>query len=268
MLRDESPRSEFEVKLVMTQTRISIITATYDSASTIVDCVESILSQTHPAEHIIIDGGSRDNTLEIIRQISPSARILSEPDDGIYDAMNKGIRLATGDIVGILNSDDFYAGPGVLEKVAALFQESGADVLFADLVYVRPDNPERVVRYYSGAGFTPDKFAWGWMPPHPTFFVRRELYERYGLFSTDYKIAADFELTARLLARHKVTYAYLPEVIVRMRTGGISTRNLRSNWILNSEILHACAVNGISTNFLKVYSKYFCKILQLFKRPA
>jgi glycosyltransferase involved in cell wall biosynthesis len=196
------------------------------------------------------------------------ARVISEPDHGIYDAMNKGISLATGDIVGILNSDDIYDGPQVLQMVAALFRESGADALFADLVYVRPDNLERVVRYYSGAGFTPDKFAWGWMPPHPTFFVRRELYERYGLFRTDYEIAADYELTARFLARHKVHYAYLPEVIVRMRTGGVSTRNLRSNWVLNHEILRACAENGISTNMVKVYSKYFRKVMQLFLRPA
>jgi len=247
--------------------RISIITATFNSSTTIADCLRSVASQTRPTEHIIIDGASTDNTLQIVRSISPQARILSEPDDGIYDAMNKGISLATGDIVGILNSDDFYVDSHVLEKVTNLFQESGADALFADLVYVRPDNLDRVVRYYSGADFTPKKFAWGGMPPHPTFFVRRELYERYGLFRTDYRIAADYELTARFLARHKVPYVYLPEVIVRMRTGGVSTRNLRSNWILNREILRACAENGITTNIFKVYSKYFHKVFQLFKRP-
>lgn len=248
--------------------QISIITATYNASATIADCLASVNAQTVPVEHIIIDGDSTDNTLEIVREISPYVRILSERDNGIYDAMNKGIRLATGDIIGILNSDDFYAGPLVIEKVTALFRESAADALFADLVYVRPDNLDRVVRYYSGAGFTPDKFAWGWMPPHPTFFVRRELYERYGPFRTDYRIAADYELTARFLARHQVRYVYLPEVIVRMRTGGVSTRNLRSNLILNREILRACAENGIPTNMLKVYSKYFRKVTQLFERPA
>ena len=248
--------------------RISIITATFNSAHTIADCLRSVAAQSYPAEHIIIDGASTDATLEIVRELSPSARVLSEPDNGIYDAMNKGIAMATGDVVGILNSDDFYAGPQVLEKVAALFLESGADALFADLVYVRPDNLERVVRYYSGAAFTPEKFAWGWMPPHPTFFVRRELYRRHGLFHTDYQIAADFEMTARLLARHKASYVYLPEVIVRMRTGGVSTRNLASNWVLNQEILRACAENGIATNFLKVYSKYLRKVFQLVQRPS
>jgi len=246
---------------------ISIITATYNSAVTITDCLTSVSSQTWPCEHIIIDGVSKDNTLEIVRRLSPSARILSEPDGGIYDAMNKGIRLATGNIVGILNSDDFYAAPHVLEKVATLFLQSGVDALFADLVYVRPDNLNQVVRYYSGAGFTTEKFAWGWMPPHPTFFVRRELYKRYGLFHADYRIAADYELTARFLARHKVRYAYLPEVIVKMRVGGVSTRSLRSTWILNREILRACAENGIPTNILKVYSKYFRKVRQIFERP-
>ena len=247
---------------------VSIITATYNSAATIADCLTSVLSQTWPCEHIIIDGASKDNTLEIVRRVLPLARILSEPDDGIYNAMNKGIRLATGDIVGILNSDDFYAGPHVLEKVTTLFRQSGVDALFADLVYVRPDNLDRVVRYYSGVGFTPEKFARWWMPPHPTFFVRRELYERYGLFHTDYQIAADYELTARFLARYKVRYAYLPEVIVKMRTGGVSTHSLRSTWILNREILRACAENGIPTNILKVYSKYFSKVMQIFERSV
>jgi glycosyltransferase involved in cell wall biosynthesis len=247
---------------------ISIITATYNSAATIADCVQSIAAQTWPVEHIISDGASTDNTLEIVRRLSPEARILTAPDHGMYDAMNKGILVATGDIVGILNSDDFYAGPQVLEGVASLFCESTTQASFADLVYVQPDNLECVVRYYSGAGFAPDKFAWGWMPPHPTFFVRRELYERYGLFHTDYRIASDYEITTRFLARYRARYVYLPTVIVRMRIGGISTRGLRSNWILNREILRACAENNLSTNILKIYSKYFRKVLQLFKRPA
>jgi glycosyltransferase involved in cell wall biosynthesis len=251
----------------VTSPAISIITATYNAAATVADCLQSVANQTHPCEHIIIDGASIDSTLEVVRRISPSARILSEPDKGIYDAMNKGIALATGDIVGILNADDFYVDSLVLEKVTTLFRDSGADVIFADLLYVRPDNLEKVVRYYSGANFTPEKFAWGCMPPHPTFFVRRELYDLYGLFHTDYRIAADFELAARFLFRYRVRYAYLPEVVVRMRTGGVSTRNFMSNWILNQEILRACAENGINTNFFKIYFKYFTKIMQLFRRP-
>ncbi len=250
--------------------KISIITVVRNQCDTIEDCLSSVLNQTYKdIEYIVIDGASTDGTLEILKRYQDRiAKIVSEKDAGPYDAMNKGIRLATGDIVGILNADDFYAGPGVIEKVADSFRKSNAEALFADLVYVRPDNLDRVVRFYSGAGYTPDQFAWGRMPPHPTFFVRRELYERYGFFRTDYRIAADYELTARFLARYKVRYVYLPEVLVRMRTGGISTRNLKSNWILNQEILRACAENGISTNWLKVYSKYIRKVMQLFERPA
>lgn len=247
--------------------KISIVTATYNSAATIADCLESVAIQTQPVEHIIVDGASGDGTLGIVRRLAPTARIVSEPDNGIYDAMNKGIRLATGDVVGLLNSDDFYVDDRILEKVAAVFADPTVDAMFADLVYVRPDNLERVVRYYSGAGFTPEKFAWGWMPPHPTFFVRRQAYERCGLFRTDYRIAADYELTARFLARYRLRYVYLPEVLVRMRTGGLSTRGLKSNWILNREILRACAENGIKTNMLMVYAKYFSKIFQLVSRP-
>ncbi|MRR05885.1 MAG: glycosyltransferase [Deltaproteobacteria bacterium] len=249
------------------QPSISVVTATYNSAGFIADCMKSVMSQSISVEHIIIDGASTDDTLKIVRQISDSALIYSEPDRGIYDAMNKGILHAKGDVLGILNSDDFYVGPSVLKKVISLFQMSGADAVFADLVYVRPYNVDQVVRYYSGAGFSPDRFAWGWMPPHPTFFVRREVYEKYGLFDTHYKIAADYELAVRFLARYGIKYAYLPDVIVKMRTGGISTRNLKSNWILNREIIRACAENGIRTNLFKVYSKYFRKIMQLIERP-
>ncbi len=232
--------------------------------------MKSVLSQTHKdVEYIVIDGASTDGTLEILlRYQDRITKIVSEADAGLYDAMNKGLRLATGDIVGILNSDDFYEGPQVLERVVAAFRKCDAEALFADLVYVRPGNLERVVRFYSGRDYSPDKVARGWIPPHPTFFVRRELYERYGLFHADYRIAADFELMARFLVRHKVKHIYLPEVLVRMRTGGISTRELRSTWILNLEILRACAENGIPTSLLKVYSKYLRKGMQLFERPA
>ena len=204
----------------------------------------------------------------MVRAVAPTARVLSEPDNGIYDAMNKGIGLATGDIVGILNSDDFYSGPNVLGKIAASFQQNGVDAVFADLVYVRPDNLNRVVRYYSGAKFSLANFASGWMPPHPTCFIRRECYRKYGLFKIDYKIAADFELLARFMVKCGVKCNYLPEVIIKMRTGGVSTRNLWSTWVLNKEVLRACKENGIPTNMIKVYSKYFRKLAQIFARPS
>lgn len=247
-------------------TSITIITAVYNGASTIGDCLKSINSQTVAVEHIIIDGVSTDNTLDIVREISPHASILSEPDKGIYDAMNKGINLATGDIVGILNADDFYINNQVLEKVAKVFADKAVDAVFADLVFVNPSNLDKVVRYYRADNFKPSKFAYGWMPPHPTFFVRRKIYELFGTFKLDYRIAADFELLTRFLVNERVSYSYLPEVIVKMRTGGVSTRNLKSNWILNKEIVRACTENGIKTNLLKVYSKYLTKIFQLVER--
>jgi glycosyltransferase involved in cell wall biosynthesis len=251
----------------MTKISISIITATYNSAATVADCLRSVASQTEHAEHIIIDGASSDGTLEIVRRLSPGARILSEPDRGIYDAMNKGIQLASGDVIGILNSDDYFLNNQVLSKVLAAFDTYQVDGVFADLVFVRPDNPDKIVRYYRGAGFSPSRFAYGCMPPHPTFFVRRKCYEEFGSFKTGYRIAADFELMARFMVKHKMSYHYLPEILVKMRTGGASTKSLKSNVILNTEILRACSENEIQTNMMRIYSKYLSKCLQLFSRP-
>ena len=252
------------------RTTVSLITVVRNGEATIGQCMDSIRQQTVlPFEYIVVDGNSTDGTLSVInKHWWDGVKVISEPDDGIYDAMNKGIRNATGDVVGILNSDDFYIDSEVIAKVASAFDELETDSLFADLVYVRPDNLNHVVRYYSGAGFAPHKFARGQMPPHPTFFVRRECYLKYGLFKTDYTIAADFELLVRFFCMHRISYHHLPEVIVKMRTGGVSTRNFKSNIILNREVLRACAENGIPTNVLNVYSKYFYKCRELFVRPA
>ena len=250
--------------------KISIITATYNSEMTVRDTIESILSQDYPdIEYIIIDGASTDETVEIIKSYeSKIAKFISEPDRGMYDAMNKGIQLATGDVIGILNSDDFYADSNVISNVVNSLRESRTDSIFGDLVYVSSHNLTKITRYYSSAHFHPRLFAYGWMPAHPTFFVKRWAYEQYGLFQTDYKIAADYELLTRFLARHQLSYTYLPMVMVRMRTGGASTTNLKSNWILNREIIRACAENSIQTNWLKVLSKYFKKVFQLVRRPS
>jgi glycosyltransferase involved in cell wall biosynthesis len=249
--------------------KVSIITVAYNSATTIDDTISSVLSQTYPnIEYIVVDGASKDNTAEIVRAYGNQiAQFICEPDRGMYDAMNKGIALATGDIVGILNSDDFYADASVIANVVQAMTSSGSDSLFGDLVYVSTDNTNKVTRYYSSAHFRPHLFATGWMPAHPTFFVKRWAYEQYGVFQTDYKIAADYELVTRFLGRHQLSYTYLPSIMVRMRTGGASTNGLKSTWILNCEIVRACRENGINTNLLKVFSKYFRKIFQLFQRP-
>jgi glycosyltransferase involved in cell wall biosynthesis len=247
---------------------LSIITPVYNGAATIADCLKSVSTQTKACEHIVIDGGSTDNTLELVRRSGHVSQLVSESDNGIYDAMNKGIARATGEVVGILNADDFYVDAHVLEKMAHVFEEHSVDAVFADMVYVRPGRLDKVVRYYSGANFSLKKFAQGWMPPHPTLFVKRDCYLKYGYFKTDYQIAADFELLSRFMVKHRISYRYLPEVIIKMRTGGVSTRSFNSNLVLNREILRACRENGIATNMLKIYSKYFSKCLQLLSRPS
>lgn len=249
--------------------RFSIITVVHNNRATISDCVRSVLSQRGcEVEYIVVDGASTDGTLDVLRGVADRARVVSEPDKGMYDALNKGLALATGEVVGLLHADDFYAHQDVLAKVAEAFAGEPVDSVFADLVYVRPDNPSKIVRYYSGAGFTLDKFSVGWMPPHPTFFARRECYQKYGGFKTDYRIAADYELMARFMVCNGITWRYLPEVVIKMRTGGMSTRGLMSNITLNREIRRACAENNIPTNYLKIYSKYLTKVGQLFARPA
>ena len=248
---------------------ISVITVSYNNSATIEDTILSIESQSYPAiEHIIIDGASTDGTMALIKKHEDKIAVfISEPDNGIYDAMNKGINFASGDIVGFLNADDVYYDNDCLSTVINEFKKKNVDSVFADLVYVHTNNLNKVVRYYCSAKFLPRKFSHGLMPAHPTFFVKRECYEKYGSFKTDYKIAADYELLVRFLAIHNINYSYIPKVLVKMRKGGTSTKNLKSNWILNKEIVRACAENGIKTNLLKVHLKYFTKSLQLIRRP-
>lgn len=249
--------------------KVSIITVVYNNKVTITDAIESVLSQDYlDIEHIIIDGLSTDGTQEIIRSYGDKiTHFVSEKDNGIYDAMNKGITLASGDIVGILNSDDFYVNHGVISTIVKEFEAKNVDSVFADLVFIKKEAPQKIVRYYDSSYCNPKRFSYGWMPAHPTFFVKRDIYSRYGLFKTDYKIASDYELFTRFLVKYKISYSYIPKVIIKMRTGGISTKGFKSSWILNKEVVRACAENGIKTNIFKIYSKYFIKVFQLLRRP-
>jgi glycosyltransferase involved in cell wall biosynthesis len=246
--------------------KVSLLTVSYNSATTIKDTIESIRSQEYKdIEYIVVDGNSKDETVGIIKSYdSFIAKWVSEPDRGIYDAMNKAIQLATGDVVGILNSDDFYFNSQIISQVAQAFEDQSIDVVFGDLIFVDPANLSRIVRKYLSAGWHPAKFARGFMPAHPTVFIRRKYYEQFGLFKTDYKIAADYELLIRFLYVHKLKYKYLPITMVKMRRGGVSSRNWKSNFILNDEIIRACRENGIKTNVFKVYPKYFTKLFELF----
>lgn len=246
--------------------KISLLTVSYNSAATIKDTIESVLTQEYSdIEYIIVDGQSTDGTLAIIKSYDAKiSKWVSEPDKGIYDAMNKAISLATGEVVGILNSDDFYCSSKIVSQVATEFSDRAIDAVFGDLVFVDPDRLDKVVRKYSSARWHPGKFARGFMPAHPTFFVRRKYYQQFGLFKTDYKIAADYELLIRFLYVHRLNYRYLPLTMVTMRRGGVSSRNLMSNIILNKEIIRACRENGIPTSVFKVYPKYFTKFFELF----
>lgn len=252
--------------------KVSIVTVVYNNKCTIQDAMNSVLAQEYDElEYVIVDGASTDGTIEVIKEVvkgypERSIRFISEKDDGIYDAMNKGIRLASGDVIGILNSDDFYMNNNVISKVINEFREKNVDAVFADLVYVRANDLDKIVRYYDSANFHPGKMAYGWMPAHPTFFTKKKIYEQYGLYKGNYQISADYELIARFLFKNNVSYSYIPKVLIKMRLGGASTRSLKSSWILNKEVLRACAENGIKTNIFKLLSKYPSKILQSLKK--
>ena len=248
--------------------KTSVITVCFNSAQTIADTLASIAAQTHPEiEHIVVDGASTDGTLEIIKRHGTHvARLISEPDRGIYDAMNKGLGLASGDVIGFLNADDVYADNGVLERVSAIMARDDLDALFGDVAFFSSNDPQRDVRIYRSVRFRPDRIAWGWMPAHPALFVRREVFQRAGAFRTDYRIAGDFEFVARAFGKHTLRYRHLPEVLVRMRTGGISTGGWRNTLLLNREVLRACRENGIPTNMLKILSKYPAKLLEYFHK--
>lgn len=250
--------------------RISVITICYNSVATVRDAVESVLGQDYSnLEYIVVDGGSSDGTLEILSAYSDRIeKVISEPDEGIYDAMNKGILASSGDIICILNSDDVYASENALSQVARVFHETGADTVFADLVQVRRNDLDQVVRYYDSGSFRPERLRWGWMPAHPTFAARRSIYERWGLYSTSFRIAADYEMMVRLYHGAKVSFTHLPVVLVKMRAGGVSSSGITSSIVLNTEIVRACRKNGLYTNMFFLLLKIPMKLLELVRRPV
>jgi glycosyltransferase involved in cell wall biosynthesis len=228
--------------------KLSIVTAVLNDRANIEYCIESVLGQVcRDVEHIIIDGGSTDGTTAIIQKhASRVAKWISEPDGGIYDAMNKGIALSTGDVVGILNADDAYDNSNVLERVAEVMADRSVDACYGDLVYVAKNDSNRIVRCWRSKTFADGLFEKGWAPAHPTFFVRKSAYERCGLFDLRYKLAADFDLMARLLHGFRVKSVYVPEVFVKMRLGGVTNRSILNIMRQNIEIYQACRRNGIA----------------------
>lgn len=246
--------------------RVSIITVTYNSAATLAHTMQSVKMQDYgDIEHVLVDGGSKDQTLSIIQSFPHVAKWLSEKDNGLYDAINKGIQMATGDIIGILNSDDFFPDSHVVSLIANTFKKNDVAAVYGDIAFVRPGRLEKIVRLYSSKKFTPRRFGYGYMPAHPSFYVRKECYTTMGMYKADYKIAADYELLMRFIYKYAISYAYIPETLVYMRTGGVSNKNVLSRYTLNKEIIRACKENGVSTNMAVLSLKYINKIFEYIK---
>jgi len=224
-----------------------------------------VADQSYPyIEHIVVDGASKDHTMEVVQTFPYVAHAISEPDKGIYDAMNKGIAKATGDIVGILNADDYYPHPNILQQVADVFAEENYDAVFGDVLFIDPQKPKKVTRRYRSGSFTPTRIGYGWMPAHPALFFRKHIYDRYGLYKTDYQIAGDYEYVARVFKNHQLHYTHYDEPLVMMRQGGTSNAGLKSTIVLNQEVMRACRENNIDTNWFKLLSKYPRKCFELF----
>ena len=249
--------------------KISIITVCFNSASTVVDTIDSVASQSYAdKEYIVVDGNSKDATMEIVGTSPCVSHFVSEPDKGIYDAMNKGIALATGDVVGTLNADDFYANDDVLAEVAKVFLDPTIEACYGDLIYVKQDNVDQVVRFWKSREYESGLFKSGWMPAHPTFFVRKSVYDKLGSFNLNYKIAADFELLFRFIEQNKIKTKYLPRVLVRMRLGGTTNKNISNIIRQNKEIISILTKHyGDFSTGKFVFIKLANRLLQFFRRP-
>ncbi|WP_187260574.1 glycosyltransferase family 2 protein [Pontibacter beigongshangensis] len=244
--------------------KISIITIVYNNRETIADAIESVLEQTYPdIEYIVIDGLSTDGTVDVVRSYgSRIAKFVSEKDKGLYDAINKGIGLATGEVVGLLHSDDIFYSKDTVAGIAAAFKAHNTDSIYGDLLYVQKEDTSRIVRNWVSGAYCRDNFLYGWMPPHPSFYVKKECYRKFGLFNTGFKSAADYELMLRFLFKHNITTAYLPEILVRMRVGGKSNVTLKNRIRANQEDYNAWVVNGLKPRFYTRYLKPLRKLTQ------
>ena len=250
--------------------KVSIITISMNDAPYIEDCLRSVHAQDYEEiEHIVVDGGSSDGTLDILSRHPPrNGVVISEKDDGIYDAINKGLLIANGDVVALLNSDNFYESCRVVSQIVRALETSGAELVYADAYMVDPDETSVVHRVWKGGEFSPGLFDRGWMPPHQTVFLYRRLHDSFGFYDTSFRIAADYEFLLRILVKHSVSCAYLPSVIVRARIGGVSNRSLWSVIQANLEVLRAWAVNGLRAPVLLLILKPFKKLSQLTFRGA
>jgi glycosyltransferase involved in cell wall biosynthesis len=250
--------------------KVSIITVTMNSEKYLSDCINSVRRQNYrDIEHIIIDGKSTDGTLNIIHQnLNHISYWISETDRGMYDAINKGLEMATGDVVGILNSDDMFATADAVKSIVDCFETTGTDSVYGDLVYVDACNTQKILRYWKGVSYKRSRFRYGWMPAHPTFYMRRELIEQYGIYENHYYTAADYEFMARYLFLHKVSSRYIDTMLVKMRSGGISNENLKSRLRANRRDFLAMRKNKIPFSFFVSILKPLIKLPQFNSRYA
>lgn len=250
--------------------KVSIVTAVRNGAREIGATLASVEAQDYAdIEHVVVDGASTDGTVETVRRDGRRvAKLLSEPDRGVYDAFNKGLALATGDVIGYLNAGDVYDGPGVVSEIVAQFAAPEVEAVFGDVVITEAGQPGRVLRRYRSGGFTPRRLSWGFMPAHPTLFVRRAAYQRCGPYDTTYRIAGDFELCIRLFAEQRVRYACLPQVLVRMPRGGLSNSGWRSKWTITREMHRACRAHGIPTSYAKLFARFPVKALEVLRHDG
>jgi glycosyltransferase involved in cell wall biosynthesis len=247
--------------------RVSIITVCFNAAATIESTINSVLNQSYKnIQYIVIDGKSTDNTMDVVNKYTTNiSKVVSKPDNGLYEAINKGIALSDGDVVGILNADDIFYDDSIIETIVKKFNENTTTMsLIGDIAFINTSN--KITRHYSSKNWAPFFLRFGVMPPHPSFYCRRELFSKHGNYRTDFKIAADFELLLRFLLINKVNYKYINQIIVLMNPGGLSTKNWFSHQIITKEIRKACQLNGIYTNYVFISFRYFFKAIQYFPR--
>lgn len=252
----------------MPDLKFSIVTVVFNNESYISDCLDSVSNQKYPNyEHIIIDGASTDGTLDIIKNHeNGNTKVISEPDYGLYDAMNKGVQQSNGDIIGFLNSDDMLHDNSILETIVKVFSDNEIDSCYGDLVYVDKDDTDKVIRYWRTGEYNGNAFRKGWHPPHPTFYVKRSVFEKYGLFDTGYTIASDYALMLKLLEKERISTYYIPKVLVKMRVGGVSNTNLLNIFKANIECYRAWKDNGLNISPMILFRKPFSKILQYVRK--